>query len=226
MRSTGNFHPEWGYLAPAPNFMRTIRTALVAAAVGGTAGGAAVLALVDRSETEGSVAARTLVQSEPAAAPSHRSPPQVVQIRSQTAAQLETVRSPANENPGTATGVAPTVKPPQAAAAVVAPTESAPSSDDLQLRGSQPTAEANSATQAATQAAAEAEPAPKAEPAPAPKKAAKKRHGVTRYATRGGPFGQLPGEYGSSYADPYREGPYREGRWGGGFYPGRFYSER
>ena len=32
MRFAGNFHPEWGYLAPAPSFLRTARVALVAAA--------------------------------------------------------------------------------------------------------------------------------------------------------------------------------------------------
>ena len=35
MRTSGHFHPEWGYLAPAPSFLRTLRTVLVAAAVGG-----------------------------------------------------------------------------------------------------------------------------------------------------------------------------------------------
>jgi hypothetical protein len=34
MRSTGNFHPEWGYLAPSSNFIRTARTALIAVVVG------------------------------------------------------------------------------------------------------------------------------------------------------------------------------------------------
>ena len=34
MRYAGNFHPEWGYLAPAPNFIRTARVILVATAVG------------------------------------------------------------------------------------------------------------------------------------------------------------------------------------------------
>ena len=40
MRSAGNFSPEWGYLAPAPSFMRTARVVLVATAVGATAGAA------------------------------------------------------------------------------------------------------------------------------------------------------------------------------------------
>jgi hypothetical protein len=61
MRFAGNFHPEWGYLAPAPSFLRTARVALVAAAVGATAGAGVVLSLTDRP-VETSVAARTLVR--------------------------------------------------------------------------------------------------------------------------------------------------------------------
>jgi len=38
MRSAGNFHPEWGYLAPRLHFRRTLRVAVVAAAIGALAG--------------------------------------------------------------------------------------------------------------------------------------------------------------------------------------------
>ena len=63
MRHANNFHPEWGYLAPAPSFRRTARVAFVAAAVGASAGGAVVFSLVERPVAkETSVAARTLVQ--------------------------------------------------------------------------------------------------------------------------------------------------------------------
>ena len=65
MRSTGNFHPEWGYLAPSSSFIRTARTALFAVVVGGIAGAAVVLPLVERPAGESSVAARTLVASAP-----------------------------------------------------------------------------------------------------------------------------------------------------------------
>jgi hypothetical protein len=96
MRPAGNFHPEWGYLAPAPNFVRTVRIVMVAAAIGATAGAAVVFSLVDRPAAEESVAARTLadpirsaaqpIQSaavavstpaaaEPKAQPTPRSPP-------------------------------------------------------------------------------------------------------------------------------------------------------
>jgi hypothetical protein len=62
MRHTMNFHPEWGCLAPAPSFLRTVRTVLVATAVGATAGGGVVLSLVDHSAGQTSVAERTLVR--------------------------------------------------------------------------------------------------------------------------------------------------------------------
>jgi hypothetical protein len=63
MRHAGNFNPEWGYLAPAPTFMRTARVFIVAALVGGTAGAAVVFSLMDRPAAEASVAARTLVSA-------------------------------------------------------------------------------------------------------------------------------------------------------------------
>ena len=67
MRRAGNFNPEWGYLAPAPSFMRTARIVIVSAAVGATAGTAVVFSLVDRPAAEESVAARTLAQPVAAA---------------------------------------------------------------------------------------------------------------------------------------------------------------
>jgi hypothetical protein len=76
MRFAGNFHPEWGYLAPAPNFMRTARVVIVATAIGATAGAAVVLSLAERS-APGAVAdagktlvvVHSLVQPAEAAAP-------------------------------------------------------------------------------------------------------------------------------------------------------------
>jgi hypothetical protein len=72
MRSAGNFGSEWGYLAPAPSFMRTARIVLVATAVGATAGAGVVLSLVDHPAAEGSqtsVAAHAIVTSVQAATP-------------------------------------------------------------------------------------------------------------------------------------------------------------
>jgi hypothetical protein len=68
MRSAGNFHPEWGYLAPAPSFMRTARIVLVATAIGATAGAAVIISLVPRPSSDSantSIAAHALVTSVP-----------------------------------------------------------------------------------------------------------------------------------------------------------------
>jgi hypothetical protein len=72
MRSAGNFHPEWGYLAPAPSFMRTVRIALVATAIGATAGAAVVVSLVERPSADAgdsSIATHALVTSVQPAGP-------------------------------------------------------------------------------------------------------------------------------------------------------------
>jgi hypothetical protein len=72
MRSAGNFNPEWGYLAPAPSFMRTARIVVVATAVGATAGAAVVLSLIEHPAVETNntaVAAHAIVTSVQAATP-------------------------------------------------------------------------------------------------------------------------------------------------------------
>lgn len=80
MRSAGNFHPEWGYLAPAPSFMRTARIALVATAIGATAGAVVVVSLVVRpgaNDENSSIAAHALVTAAPivTAQPAVSAPP-------------------------------------------------------------------------------------------------------------------------------------------------------
>jgi hypothetical protein len=70
MRSAGNFSPEWGYLAPAPSFMRTARIVVVATAIGAIAGAGVVLSLVDRpvaNNDQASVDAPAVVSSVEAA---------------------------------------------------------------------------------------------------------------------------------------------------------------
>jgi len=62
MRLAGTHHLEWGYLAPAPNLMRTARIFIVAAAMGATASGAVFCSLIYRPPAEASVAERTLVR--------------------------------------------------------------------------------------------------------------------------------------------------------------------
>jgi hypothetical protein len=70
MRSAGNFSPEWGYLAPAPSFMRTARIVVVATAIGAIAGAGVVLSLVDRpaaDDDQASANAQAIVSSVEAA---------------------------------------------------------------------------------------------------------------------------------------------------------------
>jgi hypothetical protein len=75
MRSGGNFNPEWGYLAPAPSFMRTARIVVVATAIGASAGAGVVLTLAGSGNNPGLqadtgkslVVVRSLVQPAEAA---------------------------------------------------------------------------------------------------------------------------------------------------------------
>jgi hypothetical protein len=83
------FHPEWGCLAPAPSFMRTVRTVLVATAVGATAGSGVVFAFVNHSAgDQRSVSERTLVRLIPVA-PTSASVAQTAQLSPQTTDQSE-----------------------------------------------------------------------------------------------------------------------------------------
>lgn len=52
MRSARNFHPEWGYFAPTPSFARTLRVAVIAAAIGATAGSVVVVSLTGSSRSK------------------------------------------------------------------------------------------------------------------------------------------------------------------------------
>jgi hypothetical protein len=66
VRHTGNFgsrnfHPEWGYLAPAPRFLRSVRLVVISAAIAATASAGVVFALARQPVAEASVAMRTLV---------------------------------------------------------------------------------------------------------------------------------------------------------------------
>ena len=84
MHGAGNFNPEWGYLAPAPSFLRTVRLVVVSAAIAATASAAVVFALVRQPAAEESIAARTLVQSVDQAPPTGRAP-----VAAQTRTQAE-----------------------------------------------------------------------------------------------------------------------------------------
>ena len=87
MRFGGNFHPEWGYLAPAPNFMRTARVVVVATAIGATAGAAVVLSLAERS-APGAVAdaGKTLVVVHSLVQPAEASAPATAPVAAATPA--------------------------------------------------------------------------------------------------------------------------------------------
>lgn len=90
--NTMNLHPEWGCLAPAPSFLRILRTALVATAVGATTGGGVVLSLIDRSAGQTSVAERTLVRPMSAAS-TPLGAPQTAQLNAQTINQRESTEA-------------------------------------------------------------------------------------------------------------------------------------
>ena len=83
-----NFHPEWGCLAPAPSFLRTMRTVLVATAVGLIAGGGVVFSLAGQSAGQTPVAERTLVRPIPPVSTSV-SAPQAAQLNPQPLNQRE-----------------------------------------------------------------------------------------------------------------------------------------
>ena len=61
MRYNASFHPEWGYLAPAPSFIRTVRMVFIATAVGAAVGAGVGFSWIGHG-AESSVAARTLVR--------------------------------------------------------------------------------------------------------------------------------------------------------------------
>jgi hypothetical protein len=91
MRFAGNFHPEWGYLAPAPNFMRTARVVIVATAIGATAGAAVVLSLAERS-APGAVtdAGKTLVVVHSLVQPAEAAAPAAAPVAAATLAPVIT----------------------------------------------------------------------------------------------------------------------------------------
>jgi hypothetical protein len=62
MSNTGDYNPEWGYLAPRPGIIRSLRMAFVAGVIGIAAGMAVAVALIARPTVDLSVAARTMAQ--------------------------------------------------------------------------------------------------------------------------------------------------------------------
>ena len=76
MRYNASFHPEWGYLAPAPSFIRTVRMVVIATAVGAAVGAGVGFSWIGHG-AESSVAARTLVRPMKAAPTPANTPAQV-----------------------------------------------------------------------------------------------------------------------------------------------------
>jgi hypothetical protein len=111
MRSAGNFHPEWGYLAPAPSFMRMVRTALVATAIGAVAGAVVVVSLIERpGSNDSAIAAHALLTRAPVIAS-----PTVV---SRAAALVAVKSAPPAAQPQAQLSMATTTTTPAPAAAV------------------------------------------------------------------------------------------------------------
>lgn len=67
MRSAGNLHPPWGYVAPERRLMHTVRVVLVATVIGAIGGAAVVGTLVERPEATGNsaIAAHALLTGVP-----------------------------------------------------------------------------------------------------------------------------------------------------------------
>lgn len=216
MHFAGNFHPEWGYLAPAPSLMRTARVAMVAMAVGATAGAGVVLSLVDRPE-ETSVAARTLVRPVEVAASTLVSASEAAQAQPQRPANMQGAIQGESAKPvpgGVRVGA------PVASESSTVPAAQAPANVAALAEAPAATAAAPAKPAAESTPGPGAAPAADAAPAPAPKKA-KNKHHPSHYASRGGPLELLPGEY---YANGASGWP-RDGRWGGYFSDNR-YSDR
>jgi hypothetical protein len=164
MRRAANFNPEWGYLAPAPSFMRSARLVIVAAVIGASAGAAVVFSLADRPVAEQSVAARTLVQTPVTSESLVVSAPVVAQPQTES----QHAQPEADAPPGALHRQAAVLAPANAGAAGLAAGESGTTSTRQHPASAVALAEAPAVTdapplQAVNEAAAAApEPAPKA----------------------------------------------------------------
>jgi hypothetical protein len=223
MRHARNFNPEWGYIAPAPNFLRTARVFVVAAAIGAMASAAVVFSLMDRPVAQTSVAARTLVQPVEPALPT-RSAPLVAQLQTQSeqtsvsqperpdaagATRPQGVAVVTHAGAGSPAGAASTTqRPPIAAALPEALRIMTPEAPPGRALGSEPNTAA--APEAAPVGAAAAAPTPAARAVIKKPRAAAHRYAVPRYARRyeprydsmeRGPYAFLRqyGSYGQEY---------------------------
>ncbi|HEY2531160.1 MAG TPA: hypothetical protein VGJ20_25040 [Xanthobacteraceae bacterium] len=188
MRSAGNFHPQWGYLAPAPTFLRTARIVVVATAVGATAGAAVVLSLLDRSEVDAahtSVAAHALVTS---AEDAPSTPPVASVANASATAPSSQVQSLNGATPTRTEAQLPVLA---AAVKVAPPSDPHAATDVASTSTTAPTPQALATAPAAIDPASlKNDNTPTA--APEAKKLSRKRFGRAHYAQRGEP----PGRYG------------------------------
>jgi hypothetical protein len=202
MPQSGNFNPEWGYLAPAPGFLRTARVVLVATAVGAVAGAGVVFSSVGHPAEEISVAARTMFGPVEAASARANASPLAVQTNTHFPTQHQS-------------------QPPLAVNGQSANTpssESSASSTTQVPEGASALAEAAAVTDAPARAAIAAPRAAAKPPvvvaAPIKKRAMKKSNMTWRYASRDEPLGIVPGEYDTRriyHAGGARGGYYRDG---------------
>ena len=189
MRSAGNFHPEWGYLAPTPSFIRTVRTALMAAAVGGVAGAGVVLSLMDRP-ADVEVAAQTVAAPVEAAA---RAPLQSAQLSVEAIVQNR-------RQPVPAVGEPPTQAALQSPQATTSLADGTGATDSAAAKAVAETSASPTDAQATT-GLAQAQK----------KAAAKKRRAAPSYAFRGGFPGDSYGAAGGLYMNGSHA--YRADRW-------------
>jgi len=168
MRHAANFHPEWGYLAPAPGFIRTARIVLVATAVGAIVGAGVGFSRASRQPTEPSVAARTLVR-----------PIEAIPAGAKTAAQATQANTPSSTEKQSLT---------VNSRSVDGPVNERSTSSTIRVAGSSVIAEAPAATDgpaiATTAAAPTASKKPVLNIAPFKKKATKKSNATWRFALR------------------------------------------
>ena len=181
MHHAKNSNPQWGYLAPAPNFLRVARIVLAATAVGATAGAGVVLSLVDRSAGQTPVEARMLVRPIQAA-PTPDSAPQTAQMNAQASIQNQPMRaSGTNGQAGSAAASERSADGSTQAPSIAGLVDVPVLTDDTPAKA--PAAPSLAAGQP-----------PLAGMLPLQAKANKKHHVAPHYAWRGGLFGLLQGE--------------------------------
>jgi len=100
MRSAGNLHPEWGYFAPAPRVMRTMRIAVVSIMVGAISCAVVVVSLVKRpgsSDGNTSIAAHALILGAPVITMSAPSGPEAVVLAREAVIEPKPLLAPVAE---------------------------------------------------------------------------------------------------------------------------------